>query len=161
MTHSINTYREVEFEIDFSNKRAGYGQWNIIAEIEISGMTRTSKVHTTDSLFIDGLSDLETTEEKQQLYFDRFYDEFEDIILEWINEDEIFVDLTKCDNDELNALCDFTGIDYATLNQSRKGKGSHELVLFENGKFDISENFESSMTEVDADEFIDHFANRH
>ena len=67
----------------FANSRKGYGQWSIECMTYCKGESKTFSIHSTDSRFIDNLSELESTQEKQQFYYDTFFRTFEECIIEW------------------------------------------------------------------------------
>ncbi len=99
---------------------------------------------------------METYEEKQKLFFDKFYIEFEDIIKQRILEDEIYIDLSSCNDEELNNLEYFTGVEYTALNNARKCKNKRDLVTTEDGGYKITKA-NNNYFEVDTNEFINHF----
>jgi len=74
-----------EYELFFSNSFKGKGSWNISCEVE--GL-ETFNTHTTDSEFIDSLTELEennaTFEEIQKAYYNAFFYKFKEKIEEYL-----------------------------------------------------------------------------
>lgn len=76
MKHTIN---KTGFDLYFSHEFKGRGGWHILTEATTGRDKKTFKQYTTDSQFIDKLSDMKsdaaTFEEIQKAYFERFFDE--------------------------------------------------------------------------------------
>lgn len=93
MKTTIENYNGEKFELNdlhFRHSHRGYGQWHILCELYFEGQKRTFREHTTDSQFIDSISDMKaddaTHEEIQQAYFNAYFDNIKEIILEWVEE---------------------------------------------------------------------------
>jgi hypothetical protein len=84
----IENYNREQFEVElyFTNKFQGRGGWDVVLEIEYKNNKKTIKTYTTDADFIDDLREDVSFEEKQNMYFDKFFTDFDEIILEWIEE---------------------------------------------------------------------------
>lgn len=111
MTTTIENYNGEEFEITtyFSQEFRGRGGWNINCEVSFKGNEKTFRHYTTDSIFIDEISDMKADnaswEEIQNAYKEKVFDSIEEDILEWcegINEEEEEEDEDE-DEDEENA----------------------------------------------------------
>lgn len=91
MNTKIENFEKETFELDlfYSHLSSGAGHWKIKVDVSIDSSTSKSFYHTTtDSMWIDELSDLRADnashEEIQAFYHDRFYDNtFEEMISEW------------------------------------------------------------------------------
>jgi hypothetical protein len=74
-------------QVHFSSQFKGRGGWNISCEVYFKGQKKKFNHYTTDSNFIDLISDMRAEdashEEIQQAYFDRFMEYFNDQIIEW------------------------------------------------------------------------------
>jgi hypothetical protein len=57
----------VTFETEFK----GRGGWSLIAHVDYDGQKSTHTTYTTDSMFIDSLSDIESYDEKQLAIMER------------------------------------------------------------------------------------------
>lgn len=94
---TIEKYNGQRFEIDtyFSQTLRGRGGWNINCEVSFKGEKKTFRHYTTDSMFIDQISDMKADhaswDEIQKAYKEKAFDSIEPDILEWcedINEKE-------------------------------------------------------------------------
>jgi hypothetical protein len=73
----------VTFETEFK----GRGGWNLIAHVDYEGQTSTHTTYTTNSMFIDSLSDIESYDEKQLAIMDyMFNDDVVFNIVSWCEE---------------------------------------------------------------------------
>lgn len=82
---SITNYDGIEYEVTlfYSYEPKGRGGYNIICKFDFEGVGDTSKVHTTDTEFIDELNRLkenETLDVIQEAYHRKFFEEFKDDI---------------------------------------------------------------------------------
>jgi hypothetical protein len=83
MKATVESYNnKFEVEIYFDNLFAGYGHWTIRCNIEFNGEKKEFRIKTTDSQFIDSLSEMDYNQ-KQSAYMDSFLSEFEEQIVEW------------------------------------------------------------------------------
>ena len=73
-----------EVTLHYSFERMGRGHYKVICEAEFLDQKKTLKTVTTDSQFIDELSECDTFEEKQEKFNDKFFDIFEAMIIEEI-----------------------------------------------------------------------------
>jgi len=94
-TIEIENGQEVEFRIDFRSEFKGRGSYNIIADVlyfpNKGEQKRNSfKRFTTDAPFIDSITEMKaddpSSDELDQAYYDRFFDDFEERIIDWIRE---------------------------------------------------------------------------
>ena len=88
---TTNYYGEnFEIELYFSHQIAGYGHWHILCEVTYEGEKKTFKHLTTNSEFIDSLNEARsndaTWEKIQKVYFDKAFDDLEEIIREWCEQ---------------------------------------------------------------------------
>lgn len=83
-------YEEYEVDLYFSHEFKGRGGWDIKCEVAFNSHKDTFRVYTTDSQFIDHLSDMKADnvsfEEIQNTYFERFFPSIEEKISEWCEE---------------------------------------------------------------------------
>jgi len=95
MTTTVTTQsgREVEVALYFTKEFKGRGGWNIICEATIgkgngyvNGFTKKLSFYTTDSEFIDSLSDDLNYDEKQDTYKDHSFYALEEQVQEWAEE---------------------------------------------------------------------------
>jgi hypothetical protein len=92
MKATLENYKREQFEVElhFGTERAGYGQWNINCEVTFMGKSKSFKEHTTDSEFVDELSQLRADnasyEAIQQLQHDKAFDSLSEAILEWCED---------------------------------------------------------------------------
>ena len=88
----IENYNREEFEIelDFNHSFKGRGSWNIECIVNYNGAQRTFKHHMTNASFIDEITDMKADgaifEEIQNRYFEAYFDDFKEIVLEWVEE---------------------------------------------------------------------------
>ena len=79
-----------EADLFFSNKKTGYGQYAIVCEVKYCNLTKSFEIHTTDCVWIDELNDMISDqvsfENIQQKYYDRFEEQFEEKIVNWMYE---------------------------------------------------------------------------
>ena len=61
--------------VTFETKFKGRGGWNLIAHVDYEGQTSTHTTYTTDSSFIDSLSDIDTYDEKQLALMERMFND--------------------------------------------------------------------------------------
>ena len=94
-TIEIENGQEVEFRIDFRNQFKGRGCYDIIADVlyfpSKKDTKRNSFKHfTTDAPFIDSITEMKaddlTSDELDQAYFDRFFNDFEERVIEWLRD---------------------------------------------------------------------------
>lgn len=98
MNITINTIKgDKDINIEYSSMYKGRGQWNIVCEVNNKiGNTiyRTDLyVHTTDSQFIDKISDMidedQSHEDIEEEYHNKFFSSFEESIQEFVCRYEI------------------------------------------------------------------------
>jgi hypothetical protein len=88
----IENYRGEQFEIEtyFSQEFKGRGGWNINCEVSFKGEKKTFSYYTTDSMFIDQITDMTADGaswgEIQNAYMEKSFDSMEECILEWCEE---------------------------------------------------------------------------
>lgn len=64
-----------------------YGHWNVYFTVRFEGNEKDFKVLTTDSQFIDEVNDVESYDEANEMYFDKFFNQdMEERVLEWIED---------------------------------------------------------------------------
>lgn len=85
---TLENFRGNDFEAKITDASTGWrshGHWNVIFEIEFQGKTKSFSKVTTDSQFIDELSDMDLSEEKENAIIQKYFDyDVEEAILEWI-----------------------------------------------------------------------------
>lgn len=92
MKTTIENYKGEQFEIEnhFSQEFKGRGGWNINCEVSFKGEKKKFRHYTTDSMFIDGISDMKaddaSSEEIQNAYKEKAFYSMEESILEWCEE---------------------------------------------------------------------------
>ena len=92
MTVTIENYKGELFEIEtyFAQEFKGLGGWNINAEVSFNGKKKTFRYYTTDSIFIDQISEMKADNaswhEIQNAYKEKTFDSLEESILEWCEE---------------------------------------------------------------------------
>ena len=92
MTTTIENYKGKQFEIEtyFAQEFKGRGGWNINCEVSFKGEKKTFRHYTTDSMFIDQISDMKADDaswdEIQNAYKEKSFDSLEESILEWCEE---------------------------------------------------------------------------
>lgn len=90
MKTTIENYNKEEFEIEvyFNHSFKGRGSWNIECTLWLEDKARTFKHHTTSAPFIDEINDMKadgaTFVEIQNRYFEAYFYEFKESIIEWI-----------------------------------------------------------------------------
>lgn len=76
-----------EIEIYFEQQFKGRGGWNINCTVSFKSEKKTFSHYTTDSMFIDKISDMKTDDASwadiQQAYKEHAFDKIEQDILEW------------------------------------------------------------------------------
>ena len=88
----IENYKREEFEIelDFNHSFKGRGSWNIECTVTYNRAEKTFNHHMTSAPFIDEISDMKaddaTFEEIQNRYFEAYFDNFKEMIIEWIED---------------------------------------------------------------------------
>jgi hypothetical protein len=79
-----------DHKITFYHEFQGRGGWNIICKVEHEGKSKSFKIYSMAENFINMISDMvaskESFESVQQAYHARFYDDFEDDILKFIEK---------------------------------------------------------------------------
>jgi 2',3'-cyclic-nucleotide 2'-phosphodiesterase (5'-nucleotidase family) len=89
MKTTLENYRKEELEVElyFSQEFKSYGHWSIKCEVTFKGEKKTFTEVTTDSEFIDHMSDLKSNDaswdEIQDAYRDKVLDSLEESIIEW------------------------------------------------------------------------------
>lgn len=90
MTTTIENHEGEQFEIEtyFSQEFKGRGSWNINCEVSFKGQKKTFSLQTTDSIFIDKISDIKADnvfswDEIQNDYKEKALDMLEESIIEW------------------------------------------------------------------------------
>lgn len=92
MKTEIENYNREEFEIEvyFNHSFKGRGSWNIECTVIYEGEERTFKHHMTSASFIDEITNMRrddaTHEEIQNRYFEAYFDDFKEIVLEWVED---------------------------------------------------------------------------
>lgn len=92
MKTTIENYNREEFEIEvyFKHSFKGRGSWDIGCTVTYKGQERMFKHHITNAPFIDEVNDMKadnaTYEEIQKRYFEAYFDDFKEIILEWVED---------------------------------------------------------------------------
>lgn len=90
MKTEIKNYNGEKFEIEvyFNHSFKGRGSWNIECTVVYKGEERTFKHHMTNAPFIDEINDMKangaTFVEIQNRYFEAYFDDFKETVLEWI-----------------------------------------------------------------------------
>ena len=101
MNTTIKNHKGEQFEIEtyFDQTFKGRGGWNINCEVSYKGNRKTFHHYTTDSMFVDEISDMKADNyswgEIQAAYKEKAFDSMKESILEWCEEN-------KPDNYELN-----------------------------------------------------------
>jgi GMP synthase PP-ATPase subunit len=75
-----------QVDIYWSKMFHGYGHYKVTCDINAGGERFTCNTISTDTQFIDNLSDIEYYDEKQQMLHDKFYNEMEERIKEFLNK---------------------------------------------------------------------------
>lgn len=97
MKTTIENYRGEQFEVEiyFNQEYKGRGGWNINCEVSFNGEKKTFRHYTTDSMFIDYISEMKagdaSWDEIQNAYKEKVFYHIEDSIIEWceeVNENE-------------------------------------------------------------------------
>jgi hypothetical protein len=92
MKTTITNYKgdEIEIVLYFAHEFKGRGGWNIKCEVLYDGNRKTFSHYTTDSMFVDHISDMKedeaTYDEIQDAYYDKFYDYFHERIIIWYED---------------------------------------------------------------------------
>lgn len=92
MTTTIETQNgnKADVTIYFSKEFKGRGGWNIICETSFKRETKNFRHYTTDSSFIDSLSDMKTEnasfKEIQNAYYEHSFYNMQEEVAEWIEE---------------------------------------------------------------------------
>lgn len=92
MKTQIENYNREEFEIEvyFSHSFKGRGSWNIECTVIYKGQERVFKHHMTNAPFIDEINgmiaDNATHGQIQNRYFEAYFDDFKEIVFEWIKD---------------------------------------------------------------------------
>lgn len=86
----VNKGEQFEIETYFAHEFQGRGGWNVICEVSFKGEKKTFRHYTTDSMFIDQISDMKADDaswdEIQNAYKEKAFDSIEENILEWCEE---------------------------------------------------------------------------
>ena len=81
----------VEVEVSFRNQFSGYGHYKIICDARFNGKSKEFKLTTNDMPWMDSLSDFKaenpTWEQEIEFYLEKFQDNFEEMISEWVDEE--------------------------------------------------------------------------
>jgi len=89
---TISNYKGHSFEIEtyFSFWRTGYGHWTIVCDVTYKGNKKSFNNVTTDSQFIDQLSEMradgESWNDIQKFCHEKCFYDLEESILEWVEE---------------------------------------------------------------------------
>lgn len=89
---TIENHKGEQFEIEtyFAQEFKGRGGWNITCNVSFNGENKTFKHYTTDSAFIDQISDMRADDaswdEIQEAYKYKSFDEMKESILEWCED---------------------------------------------------------------------------
>lgn len=92
MKATIQNYTGEQFEIEilFFQIFKGRGAWSINCEVSYKGHKKTFHTLTTDSIFVDKISDMKADgaswDEIQKACKEKFFDNLEESILEWCVE---------------------------------------------------------------------------
>lgn len=92
MRKTIKNYKGNQFEIEtyFYQEFRGRGGWDIKCEVTFKNEKKTFRHYTTDTTFIDKISDMKADDafwdEIQDAYSEKTFDSLEEIILEWCEE---------------------------------------------------------------------------
>ena len=90
MTTTNYQGQKFEIELYFSHQLAGYGHWHILCEVTYEGKKKTFKHITTNTEFIDKINQSRvngaTWDEVQKVYYDKAFDDLEEIVREWCEE---------------------------------------------------------------------------
>ena len=92
MKTTIENYNGEQFEMEtyFTQQFKGKGGWNINCEVTFKGEKKTFRYYTTDSMFIDQISEMKADdaswEEIQNAYKEKVLYRIEESILEWCEE---------------------------------------------------------------------------
>lgn len=85
---NLENYKGQDFNatiLEVSNTKTGYGHWKVYFTIEFNGVKKDFSVITTDSIFIDEMSDLDSYSEIEERHIEKFFNQdLEERILEWI-----------------------------------------------------------------------------
>jgi hypothetical protein len=87
---TIENYKGEQFEIEtyFGHEFKGRGGWNISCDVSFKGERKTFSHYTTDSMFIDQISDMKgndaSFDEIQNAYKEEAFYRLEESILEWV-----------------------------------------------------------------------------
>jgi hypothetical protein len=85
---TLENYKGQDFNaniLEVSNTKTGHGHWKVFFTIEFNGVKKDFSVLTTDSQFIDEMSELDSYSEIEERHIEKFYDQnLEERILEWI-----------------------------------------------------------------------------
>jgi len=94
--NNLEVVNNQELNLYYTQLFKGRGGWNIICEVVlgkgdgyVGGATKTFTTYTTDTLFIDLISDLKaddaSSDQIQREYHEHFYYKIEDSIAEWLD----------------------------------------------------------------------------
>ena len=92
MKTTIENYRGEKFEVEtyFNQEFKGRGGWNINCEVYFKGEKKTFRYYTTDSMFIDQISEMKADyaswDDIQNAYIEKVFYRIEDSIFEWCEE---------------------------------------------------------------------------
>lgn len=85
---SLNTGKN-QVEVYYNHLPSGYGHWDIICQVRFNEEKKDFKKVTTDSEWIDSLSDLKrenpTSEQIQDFYHKQWVDSFDECVTDWID----------------------------------------------------------------------------
>jgi len=85
----LSNYQGQEFNVNlyFSHEFQGRGGWSINCEVSFKCYKKEFRHYTTDSEFIDQISDMKSDDisfkEIQNKYKEKFFDDLKEIIIEW------------------------------------------------------------------------------
>lgn len=83
---NISANQSVEVDISYSYETIHYGQYNIICSVAYNKLHERFKLYFNSSIFIDLINTDDLAEDKiQELYHNKFFDNFYILIQEWLS----------------------------------------------------------------------------
>jgi len=92
MNTTIENYRGEQFEVElyFTQEFKGRGGWNINCEVTFKSDKKIFRRYTTDTIFIDSISDMKSDDasydEIQDAYYEKSFSSVEESVIDWCEE---------------------------------------------------------------------------
>jgi|JI9StandDraft_1071089.scaffolds.fasta_scaffold94106_5 hypothetical protein len=90
LTIETQNGNKADVTLYFSQEFKGRGGWNITCEVSFKSETKKFRNYTTDSIFIDEISNMKADDasfdEIQNAYYEHSFHKMEEEVAEWIEE---------------------------------------------------------------------------